>query len=525
MGSVNLPINLFSNEKEKKLNPIRVCRLLSLIIFTLFPLKPIQGNPPQAAKKEGIMREPAVAGQFYPGSKEVLDKTVNKILNSVTVPMISERIIGIVVPHAGYEYSGAVAAHSYKLIANLDYKTVIIIGPSHRVFFEGAAVYSQGIWKTPLGEVAIDSKLAQAIINHNPKLIKDLPQAHKQEHSLEVQLPFLQKTLKDFKIVPIMLVEPTFQDCQALADAISSVIKDNSVLLLASSDLYHGYSYDECLKTDKRTLSLIERMDAKALFNALKTGEVQACGGMPIVVTMLVSQKLGANKAKILKSTNSNEVTGEIGGYCVGYGSVVFYQSNVQEGRKSSSEGTSSTIGLNSEEKKELLKIARTTLEKHIRKEKIPEFKPSSEKLKEKRGVFVTLKKHGELRGCIGYVEGIKPTYEAVKENAINASTNDPRFPPVRPEELKDIDIEITVMTPLERIIDPKVIEVGKHGILIRKGWNQGLLLPQVATEYGWNREEFLAHTCLKAGLPINAWKEKGTEIYIFSGEVFGEKE
>ncbi|MEO0093481.1 MAG: AmmeMemoRadiSam system protein B [candidate division WOR-3 bacterium] len=513
--------SLTFKDKPKRPDLIGVW-LLSLVIFTL---NQVQGNPPQVAKKEGIMREPAVAGQFYPGSKETLDKTVTKLLNSVTVPKITGKIIGIVAPHAGYEYSGQVAAHSYKLIANLDYKTVIIIGPSHRTFFEGAAVYSQGIWKTPLGEVAIDSKLAQAIINHNPKLIKDLPQAHKLEHSLEVQLPFLQKTLKDFKIVPIMLLEPTFQDCQVLADALSSVIKDNSALLLASSDLYHGYSYDECVATDKRTLGLIEKMDAKALFNALKTGEAQACGGMPIVVVILACQKLGANKAKVLKSTNSNEVTGEIGGYCVGYGSVVFYQSQAQEGKKPSIEEMSGTIGLSPEEKKELLKIARTTLEKHIRKEKIPEFKPSSEKLKEKRGVFVTLKKHGELRGCIGYVEGIKPTYEAVKENAINASTNDPRFSPVRPEELKDIDIEITVMTPLQRITDPKVIEVGKHGILIKRGWNQGLLLPQVATEYGWNREEFLAHTCLKAGLPINAWKEKDTEIYIFSGEVFGEKE
>jgi len=484
---------------------------------------------PKADKKEGIMREPAVAGQFYPGTKEALDKTVTKLLNSVSVPKILGRVIGIIVPHAGYEYSGAVAAHSYKLIANLDYKTVIMIGPSHRVFFEGVAVYSQGTWKTPLGEVEVDTKLAQAIINYNPKLIKDLPQAHKLEHSLEVQLPFLQKALKNFKIVPIMLLEPTYKDCQILAEAISNSLKQtggcSEQLLLASSDLYHGYSYDECVAIDGTTLGLIEKFDAKGLYDALTTGKAQACGGMPIVVVMLASQKLGANKVKVLKRTNSNEVTGEIGGYCVGYGSVIFYQSNQEEGKKSTEEEKGKAIGLTDEEKRELLKIARTTLEKHIRGEKIPEFLPKTQRLKEKRGVFVTLKKHGELRGCIGYVEGIKPTYEAVKENAINASTNDPRFPPVRPEELKDIDIEITVMTPLEKITDPQKIEVGKHGILIRRGWNQGLLLPQVATEYGWNREEFLAHTCMKAGLPVNAWKEKGTEIYIFSGEVFWEKE
>lgn len=486
------------------------------IITLLIILACGQVNPPPTAKKEGTMREPAVAGQFYPSNKEDLDKTVTRILNSVPRSKIAGRVIGIVVPHAGYEFSGAVAAHSYKLIAETPFKTVILIGPSHRVFFSGAAVYSQGTWKTPLGEVEIDAKLAKELINYNPKVIHDHPQAHKQEHSLEVQIPFLQKTLKDFKIVPIMLVEPSFPECQILAEAISKVVKDTSVLLLASSDLYHGYSYDECVKMDAKTLDLIAKMDAKGLFDALTLGKAQACGGMPIVVVILASQKLGADKAKILKSTNSNEVTGRIGGYCVGYGSVVFYQPNAESDQK---------VGLSKEEKQELLQIARATLEKYIRKEKVPEFKPSTDKLKEKRGVFVTLKKKGVLRGCIGYVEGIKPIYQAVKENTINASTNDPRFPPVQPEELKDIDIEITVMTPLEKITDPKVIEVGKHGILIRKGLNQGLLLPQVATEYNWHREEFLAHTCMKAGLSVNAWQEKDTEIYIFSGEVFGEKE
>lgn len=475
------------------------------------------------------MREPAVAGQFYPGTKDSLDKMVTRFLDNVTVPKISGRFIGIVSPHAGYEFSGAVAAHGYKMISDLGFKMVIIIGPSHRVFFEGAAVYDQGTWKTPLGEIEIDSKLAKEVINSNPQKIRALPHVHNQEHSIEVQVPFLQKSLKDFKIVPIMLVEPSFQDCQILADAISKVVKDTTTLLLASSDLYHGYSYDECVEMDKTTLGLIEKLDARGLYDALKNGKAQACGSAPIIVVMLAAQQLGTNQAKILKSTNSNEVMGEIGGYCVGYGSVVFYQSALGGQKGAKQEKTepkqNKSVGLNDGEKKELLKIARTTLEKHVRDEKIPEDIPNDAKLKEKRGVFVTLQKHGQLRGCIGYVEGIKPIYEAVRDNAVNASSNDPRFPPVQPAELKDIDIEITVMTPLERITDPNVIEVGKHGILIRKGWNHGLLLPQVATEYGWNREEFLENTCRKAGLPVNAWKDKDAEIYIFSGEVFGEKE
>ncbi len=484
-----------------------------------------QNTPSKAVEKEGKMREPAVAGQFYPGTKDGLNKTVTRLLEEVTIADISGQVIGIVSPHAGYDFSGAVAAHGYKLISDLGFKTIIIIGPSHRVFFEGAAVYDQGTWKTPLGAVEIDAKLAKEIISSNPQRIKSLPHVHNQEHSLEVQIPFLQKTLKDFKIVPIMLVEPRFEDCQILADAITNVVKDNSILLLASSDLYHGYSYEECIEIDKKTLGLIEKLDAKGLYDALVTNKAQACGGIPIVVAMLASQKLGANKAKILKATNSNEVMGETGGYCVGYGSLVFYQSQKGEKKGKTAIEPNKSTGLSDNEKKELLIIARTTLEKHVRGGKIPEDIPLDKKLLEKRGVFVTLQKHDTLRGCIGYVEGIKPIYEAVRDNAINASTNDPRFPPVKPEELKDIDIEITVMTPLKKITDPNVIEVGKHGIIIQRGRVFGLLLPQVATDYGWNREEFLAHTCMKAGLPINAWKEKDTEIYIFSGEVFSEKE
>jgi len=494
------------------------------IIFLMLTSIILACGQTRVSEKEGKMRESAVAGQFYPGSKDGLDKAVTKLLGSVTVSKLPGRIIGIVAPHAGYDFSGAVAAHGYKLISDLDFKTVIIIGPSHRVLFDGVAVYDKGSWKTPLGEVSIDEKLARQLISESPR-IRALPHVHNQEHSLEVQIPFLQKSLKDFKIVPIMLVEPSYQDCQILAEAISHVVKENAVLLLASSDLYHGYSHDECVEIDKKTLSLIEKLDTKGLYDALTTGKAQACGGMPIVVVMLAAQRLGANKAKILKSTNSNEVMGELGGYCVGYGSVVLYQSPESEKKEKTEQKKGKEVGLRDSEKKELLKIARTTLERHIRNEKIPEFKPTTDKLKEKRGVFVTLKKHGDLRGCIGYVEGIKSVVEAVKENAINSSTNDPRFPPVQPSELKDIDIEITVMTPLEKISDPSVIEVGRHGILIKKGIYQGLLLPQVATEYGWNREEFLAHTCRKAGLPLNAWQDKDIEIYIFSGEVFGEKE
>ena len=187
----------------------------------------------------------------------------------------------------------------------------------------------------------------------------------------------------------------------------------------------------------------------------------------------------------------------------------------------------SEMIKLSASEKKNFLSLVRQTIKFYLEKRKVPDLKDFDITLptvaEEQTGVFVTLNKRGELRGCIGYVQGYKPLKEAIIDNAINAASKDPRFPQVRKEELDEIDIEISILSPLKEIKDTGEIETGVHGIIISKGFNSGLLLPQVATEYGWSREEFLNYTCLKAGLPKNAWKE-GSKIEIFSAVVFGEK-
>lgn len=180
---------------------------------------------------------------------------------------------------------------------------------------------------------------------------------------------------------------------------------------------------------------------------------------------------------------------------------------------------------LTQEEKETLLKIARETLKSYLQDRRLPDFAIDSATLKEKRGAFVTLNtKQGDLRGCIGFIEGFKPLWETVREMALSAALNDPRFPPVSLKELEELTIEISVLSPLKKITDISEIVVGKHGIVLRRGFYSGLLLPQVATDYGWTREEFLEHTCLKAGLPPNAWADQQTQISIFSADVFGEK-
>ncbi len=483
------------------------------------------GSKPQKKLEAKMIRKPYVSGEFYPADKIQLEKDIRSYLNWAKVSEIKDKIIGVLSPHAGYPFSGKVAAHSYKVIKDLDVKTIILLGPSHQASFTGFALYGDGSWQTPLGEVMIDEEIAKELKNKCPYL-KDLKEVHNYEHSLEVQIPFLQVIYKDFKIVPIMVLFPKYEECENLAKAISEVIKTSQkkIIFLISSDLYHGYSYQECVETDKRTLSHIEKLEPKDFYEKLLRESIAACGGFPILIGILTAKNLSKKaKAIILNYTNSNDVMGVKTGYCVGYGSVAFVipKENKQEKNLSKEEFE---LKLSEDDKKELLNIARKTLENYLNNKNIPDFKITSENLKKRYGVFVTLNKFGELRGCIGYIEGIKPLYEGVIDNAINAALRDPRFPPVSLRELKDIKIEITVLSPLRKIDDINKIVVGKHGIFIKKGFYQGLLLPQVATEYGWDRETFLKHTCLKAGLEPDSYKDKDIEIYIFEGLIISEE-
>lgn len=466
-------------------------------------------------KEVTMARQPAVAGQFYPGDAKTLTAMVDSMLAAAEVPVISGRLVGIQVPHAGYPFSGPTAAHAFKLLQGMDSVTVVMLGTSHHVMLDKAAVYARGSWHTPLGDVAIDEALAKAILAQD-KFLADMPEAHAQEHSIEVEVPFLQRVLGSFKIVPIMLLQPTFEQCERVGKAIAKAAKGKKVLLLASSDLYHGDSYEDANRIDGVTVGLMAKFDPKAFHAALDRDEAQACGGNAITAMMVAARELGADTAVVLAQTNSNEVTGERGGYCVGYSAVAFVASG--QAKEVSSD-------LTEREQKSLLRIARTTLESHIRSGGTPEAKPLTPKLAEKRGAFVTLHEHGELRGCIGYVEAVKPLYQAVSDMAVAASTEDPRFPPVRVEELDSIEIEITVLSPLRPLPSPDSVVVGKHGLVIRKGFRSGLLLPQVPVEQGWNREQFLMHTCLKAGLPPNSYKDKDAQLSCFTGQVFGEKE
>ena len=469
----------------------------------------------------GEIREPAVAGAFYPNDPAVLRKQIRGFLDNVPENKIEGKITALISPHAGYMYSGQVAAFGYKLLEGSDFNKVIVIAPSHRAHFHGASVYNKIGYRTPLGIVPIDGDLCNRIIAQD-KMISYYPQAHTQEHSLEVQIPFLQIVLKEFKLVPIVMGSQDFDTCRVLSEAIVKAMRDERVLIVASSDLSHFHRYDKAVSLDRIVLDHIDKLDASGLEQDLKDGRCEACGGGPIVTAMLISEKLGANKAKVLNYANSGDVTGDKSGV-VGYAAAVLYE-NKGETKNKRIERTGLAPGLTQEEKMTLLSIAKTAIESRIKNQSLSKFDIRSDTLREKRGAFVTLHKHGSLRGCIGNIHGNKPLYMTIEEMAICSAFNDPRFKPVTEEEINDLDIEISVLTPLRKIDDVEEIQVGKHGIYIEKGYCSGLLLPQVATECRWDRTTFLEQTCNKAGLPKSAWKDKDTRIYIFSADIFSEE-
>jgi AmmeMemoRadiSam system protein B/AmmeMemoRadiSam system protein A len=500
----------------------RCIDLIFLISFFLFAGSMAMAQISKGGKEMGMkeIREPAVAGAFYPDKPEVLSRDVKKYLENSKKEKIEGDIVALISPHAGYMYSGQVAAYAYKLVEGRAFDSVVVVAPSHRVLFKGASLYDRGGYRTPLGVVPIDTELSKKMMERR-KEIQFLPEAHSQEHSLEVQIPFLQVVLKTFNLIPIVM-EPywSWETCQSVASAIAETVKGKRVLLVASTDLSHFYTYNIAVELDKIFLNHIERFDVEGLNRDLKNNRTEACGGGPVITIMLAAKMLGANHGKVLKYANSGDVTGDRS-RVVGYAAAVFYKTAGGKEKMKEEKKVGVDLGLNEEEKKTLHQIAKTVIENKAKGKAVPDFKVESPTLKENRGAFVTIHKRGQLRGCIGYIEGQGPLHKTIERMAEAAAFKDPRFTPVKENELPELELEISVLTPLKRITDVNEIQVGKHGIYIVKGMWAGLLLPQVATEYGWDRQTFLEHTCQKAGLPSNAWKEKDTEIYIFSADIF----
>jgi len=474
----------------------------------------------------GANRLPAVAGSFYPDNPTVLKNMITGHLDAVEkLPEIDGQIIALIVPHAGLVYSGQIAAHAYKMLEDRDIHTAVLCGPSHRYPFTGLSVYGPDVtWKTPLGMVHCNTKLCKQILNYDSH-VKILPEAHAREHCLEVQLPYLQTVLDDFTLVPVLMGRPDQGTIELLADALEAVGFDDKTVLIASTDWQHYHPADKGRVMDSLGMDCLRHFDTKRLGKLLAEGKVEMCGGGTAIAVMKAAQARGANRVKILKYGDSGDVSGDKSSV-VGYVAAVLYKSadSASPGKSQSDERPDlpPLYELTDNEKQKLLDIARTSIKTYLETGHEAEFEIDG-KLAENGAAFVTLTKDGHLRGCIGHIMAVAPLYQTVATCAVQAAVADRRFPPVSAPELKQLHLEISVLTPMQTISSQDEIEVGRDGLMIVRGNHRGLLLPQVASDYGWNRTQFLEQTCRKAGLAADAYQAPDAVVYRFQALVFGE--
>lgn len=475
------------------------------------------------------IRKPVYAGQFYEANPDRLSSRIDVYLNAVAkLPELPRDPEVIIVPHAGYIYSGQTAAYAYALLKNRAYETVVIIGPSHQVGFNGCSIWPRGGFETPLGVVPVDEAVCSLLMKATG--FGFLPEAQAKEHSVEVQVPFLQKTQPAAKIVPVVTGFANRRTIERLAEGLLASLSGKKALVVVSTDMSHYLPRDEAKAVDQATINLVSGLKTEALLRQVVAGENILCGGAGVVAALLYLQKRGEPRVEILHYADSSEAGGPVN-QVVGYFAAAGYliSEKVAKAQEKTLAGTASQVGAASEEafslspqeKKELLQLAKQAVELYVREGRVLSYHPENDRLWEEKGAFVTLKKRGQLRGCIGYIEPVLPLYLAVIRCAILAATEDPRFPSVEPKELNSLEYEISVLTNPQRITNPREVVVGRHGLIISLGGKKGVLLPQVPVEEGWDRDTFLEQVCLKAGLPPNAWRSTEAELFVFEAIVF----
>ena len=474
-------------------------------------------------------RPPAVAGQFYTDDAGALKSQIDEFLDNAMTMDVDENILGIWVPHAGYIFSGQIAANAYAAVRNRSYDLIVLIGASHHLSIKGASIGSWSAYRTPFGLATVNTELA-AELKEASDLIDCFPPVHQYEHSLEVQIPFLQVVQPGVPILPIIL-DPglSLKNAERIAKTIVEHIQGKKVLIVASSDMSHYPRYKDAYDVDLRMIDaiatfdpkIVQEKEAELIDQNITNLRCCLCGRVAIATVMYITRLMGASHIEMLPYMNSGDVSGERN-RVVGYGSALF----VGEKRIQSDGGnTVDEIQFSKAEKKKLFQIARESIIRAI-KGKDSQFEVKEKNLLKKRGVFVTLTNNGRLRGCIGHFGEDYPLFQIVSQMAAAAATQDYRFmyDPITLEEMDEINIKISVLSPLKKIDSIDEIEIGKHGIWIRQGNRGGTYLPEVATDMGWNKKQFLEHCCAhKAGLPADAWK-KDADIYIYSSQLLSEK-
>ena len=473
-----------------------------------------------------VVRPATQANRFYTGDARELSEEVDSLLALHRGETICDNVAALIVPHAGYYFSGNVAAAAYMAVPkDKQYKRIFLLGPSHHEWLDGASVNTEAdYYATPLGQVKVDHDVAVALTEAD-SVFRYEPRAHDREHCLEVQLPFLQRrfggdgkstqTSEDAvpPIVPIIISTNDFQKLKRIAEALKPYLTEEN-LFIVSSDFSHYPKYEDACKVDARTGKAVESGDVEQFIAALEENarsgvrnlSTSACGELAIVTLLMMIDS--TYEVKHLMYQNSGDADESDHSRVVGYHAFAVVRKSSQE------------FSLSEDEKRMLKEIALTSIKDSLNGKPIAEHPSLTATLRQKCGAFVSLHKHGRLRGCIGHFGEDVPLHEIVAEMARAAAFEDPRFMPVTADELSDIDIEISVLTPMRRIQSLDEFELHRHGIYIRRGYRSGTFLPQVADEVNWTKEEFVSHCAQdKAGIGWDGWRD--AELYVYEAIVF----
>ena len=504
--------------------------IVSIVLAIILMMNSCNGQT-----REPVVRPATQANRFYEGNAQRLSQEVDSFLALHRGSADSRRVAALIVPHAGYYYSGNVAASAYMALnPKKPYKRIFLLGPSHHEWLDGASVNTEAdYYATPLGNVKVDRETAKALTTTDGTDLTDServffyrPEAHDREHCLEVQLPFLQRRLGDVpSIVPIIISTNDFQKLSRMAEALKPYFTDENLFVI-SSDFSHYPTYEDAYEADGKTGKAIESGDVGQFIAAIeenaRSGKrnlaTSACGEFAIITLMLMLDSI--YEVKHLMYQNSGDIGDTDHSRVVGYHSFAILRNGTGGNGQTR---TNTDFVLSDNDKKKLKEIALNSIKDSLDGKSVSvSVSPMQEypMLSKKCGAFVSLHKHGHLRGCIGHFGEDTPLYEIVAEMARAAAFEDPRFMPVSREELDAIDIEISVLTPMRRIQSLDEFELHRHGIYIRKGYRSGTFLPQVADEVSWTKEEFVGHCSQdKAGLGWNGWKD--AELYVYEAIVF----
>lgn len=492
------------------------------------------------AHKTEFIRPEAVAGPggFYPDDPTELRQVVTGYLNSAAV-VCPEPPVGLIAPHAGYVYSGPVAGWAYRQVQGRTYRAVVVMAPSHREPFSFASVMPEGAYRTPLGPLRIDRELSARLTELAADSAALSLRGHSispyAEHSLEVQLPFIRVALGEVPLVAVVVGMVNWETCRRLGEGIAKLATEHRLLVVASSDLSHYHTDAAARRLDGRTLEALRAGDARAFYGSCRRGDLEACGAAPIAALLQAATALGNCEVRVLHYATSADVPEGDRGYVVGYVAAAVCRSGGGAGEvptsgdsTQASESRTADKPLSPETGTELVRLATAALQRAlVGKPGLdePTKRLSDPALDEKHPLFVTLKVRGRLRGCIGQLNPTSELRRAVEETALMAAFDDPRFPPLTSRELRDLTVEVSVLSPMEPVRSPEDIQIGVHGLMIRRGAVQGLLLPQVAPEQKWDRRQFLEGVCRKAGLPSDAWTKPDAQVFRFTAQVFGKSQ